>query len=201
MINRVIRNLIWSDIALWFAIGLLAPIFAIFVTENISGGSLRTVGLAASFYWIARSIITLPIGRWMDRVGELGEFKVMLLGSYLIPLTQFCYIFVSQPWHIYLLGFIHGASAAMAVPGWRILFTNHLDRGSTGYEWSVEDVGVGIAIAISSYVGAFVVEKFGFDILFIILGVVGVLGVSIFILPLRKHRHIISKMRTRHLQE
>lgn len=198
MINRIIRHLIYSDITLFFSIGLLAPIFAIFVTQNIQGGSLEVVGLAASTYWVARTITTVPLSRIMDRTkGEKDEYYFMLFGSYVMTLIPFLYIYSSQPWHIYLLGFINGSAASMAVPGWRILFTNHLDRGSTGYEWSIEDVGVGIAIALSSYLGAFLAETFGFQALFVLITAVGVLGVTIFLIPLRKDAEFIRTVRHR----
>lgn len=188
MINRVIRLLIWSDFSLFFAFGLLAPIFAIFVIQNVSGGDIKVVGLAASFYWVARVLTTVPFSKLMDKTdGELDEYWFLVIGSYIMVFIPLFYIVAEVPWHIYLLGFINGVANSMAVPSWRIVFTNHIDRGHTGYEWSMEDVGVGISVALSSYLGALLADKFGFQLLFILVTVIGVIGITLFILPLKKN--------------
>lgn len=199
MINRVIRLLISSDVTLFFAIGLLAPIFAIFVLQDVQGGTLKVVGLAASMYWIARTLTTVPLSKFMDKTkGERDEYYFMLIGSYIMAAIPLFYIWSTQPWHIYLLGFINGSAGSMAVPGWRILFTNHLDKGRTGYEWSIEDVGVGVAIAISSFLGAFLADIFGFKILFILISIIGVVGVTFFVVPLYKYTAVLKETRGKH---
>src|SRR3989344_5034995 len=127
MINRVIRLLILSDFSLFFAFGLLAPIFAIFITQNIEGGALRVVGMAASSYWVARVITTVPFSRFMDKTdGEIDEFWFMIIGSYVMAFIPLFYIISKYPWHIYLLGFVNGLANSMAVPGLRIIFSNHI---------------------------------------------------------------------------
>lgn len=197
MINRVIRLLILSDFSLFFAFGLLAPIFAIFITQNIEGGTLRVIGLAASSYWIARVLATVPFSKFMDKTdGEIDEFWFTVIGSYMMVFVPLFYIISKQPWHIYLLGFINGLANSMAVPGWRIIFTNHIDRGHMGYEWSMEDVGVGVAIALSSYIGADLAEKFGFNTVMILIAIIGSIGVSFFLIPLKgnmKHLRELKK--------
>ncbi len=196
MINRIIRSLILSDVTLFFAFGLLAPIFAIFITQNIEGGTLKVIGLTASFYWIARVVSTVPLSRFMDKTdGEVDEYWFMIAGSFIMSFIPLFYIISQEPWHIYLLSFINGLANSMAVPGWRILFTNHLDRGQTGYEWSMEDVGVGVSIAISSYIGATIAETIGFQFLFILITVIGIVGVSIFLVPLRRDMKTLREMR------
>lgn len=196
MINRVIRLLILSDFTLFFAFGLLAPIFAIFIIENIGGGTLRVVGLAASSYWIARVLTTVPLSRFMDRTdGEKDEYWFMLAGSYVMAFIPLFYLISKEPWHIYLLGFINGLANSLAVPGWRIIFTNHIDRGHTGYEWSMEDVGVGISIAASSYLGAVLADIFGFQLLFILITIIAVIGISAFLIPLKRDMKSLREIR------
>src|SRR3989344_9381716 len=75
MINRVIKLLILSDFIFYFALGLLSPIFAVFILKNINGSTLQVVGLATAFYWIARVISTVPLSRLMGKK-EGGKKKV-----------------------------------------------------------------------------------------------------------------------------
>jgi hypothetical protein len=50
-INRFVRTLIASDFFLFFAVGLLAPIFAVFVLENVTD-RLEVVGYCYPSFWI-----------------------------------------------------------------------------------------------------------------------------------------------------
>ena len=85
MVNRVIRLLVVSDFVLNFAFGLLAPIFAVFILQNIEGSSLKVIGLATAFYWAARVSSTVPLSRLMDRTdGERDEFYFVIVGSFII---------------------------------------------------------------------------------------------------------------------
>lgn len=200
-INRIVGILIFSDFMLFFGFGLMAPIFAIFIQNKIEGGSLEVIGLATTIYWLVRALTAVPLSRFMDKTdGEKDEFYFMLVGSLILSVVPFFYIIASQPWHIYLLEAIYGLSHSMAVPAWRIIFTNHLDKGKTGFEWSVEDVAVGVAIAFSAYIGARVADRYGFDALFFIVGLLGLAGTFI-LLPLYKNMLTLREMKKLHRQK
>jgi len=64
--NKVIKYLVLSDLAFWSGWGLLTPIFAIFVVNRITGGSVFVVGMASAVFWIARSLFRVPIGILLD---------------------------------------------------------------------------------------------------------------------------------------
>jgi MFS family permease len=180
MVNRVIRHLVISDFVLNFAFGLLAPIFAVFVLKNIQGSSLKVVGLATTFYWIARTASTVPLSRFMDKTdGERDEFYFIIAGSFIMSSVPLFYLFASQPWHVYLIQLILGLANSMAVPAWRILFTDHIDRGRTGFEWSLEDIAIGVSVAVSAYLGSLLADKFGFGIVFVLLAILGYIATLI----------------------
>lgn len=173
-VSRVIKHLVFSDFLLQFAFGLLAPIFAIFILDNIEGSSLKVVGLATTFYWIARTLTTVPLSRFMDRTdGEKDEFYFIIAGTFLMSSIPLFFLMAKVPWHIYLIQFISGLANSMAVPSWRILFTDHLDRGATGYEWSLEDIAIGVSVGISAFLGSVLASKFGFPVVFIFISILG----------------------------
>src|SRR3989344_569972 len=180
MVNRVIRHLVISDFFINFAFGLLAPIFAIFILKNIEGGSLRVIGLATACYLIVRTATTVPLSRFMDRTdGERDEFYFVIAGTFIMSSLPLFYLFVSLPWHIYLVQAVLGLVNSMAVPGWRILFTDHIDKGKTGFEWSLEDIAIGASVGISAYLGSILADKFGFRIVFILLAAMGYVSTAI----------------------
>ncbi|MEK7623191.1 MAG: MFS transporter [Patescibacteria group bacterium] len=203
-VNSFIESLILSDFLIFFSLGLLAPIFAIFISEQIAvGDGLRVIGLATSIYWIVRCLVAPPLSRFMDKTdGERDEFAFMFFGYLLAAILPLFYIVASEPWHIYLLQGLLAIAFSMAIPGWRILFTNHLDNGKTGYEWSLEDVSIGLSTALSAYVGAVIAERFGFATLFVSVSVVGFMG-TLLILPMRHHikarKEVLKIRKKRHL--
>ena len=196
MVNRVIRHLVISDFFLNFAFGLLAPIFAVFVLQNIEGSTLKVIGLATAFYWISRTATTVPLSRLMDKTnGERDEYYFMIVGSFLMSSLPLFYITASLPWHIYLIQFLMGLANSMAVPAWRILFTDHIDRGRTGYEWSLEDIAIGLSVGISAYLGSVLADKFGFQIVFILLTLLGYIATAVFLIPLKNEAKTLSQFR------
>ena len=178
-VSRTIRFLILSDFFLFFAVGLLAPIYAVFILENIEN-RIEVIGYAVAFYWITRVILVMPLSRLMDAIkGENDEYSFMVAGTFLIAVIPLFYTISSEPWHIYLLQTVNGLANAMAVPAWRIIFTNHIDRNIVGFEWSMEDVGVGIATASSAAIGAIIANRFGFHTLFFIIACFGLISAFI----------------------
>lgn len=66
-LNKVIKTLIASDFLLQSGWGLIGPIFAIFLTGQIQGGSLRMVGYIAAIYWVTKSIVQPFIAHQLDK--------------------------------------------------------------------------------------------------------------------------------------
>lgn len=172
-VNRVIRALILSDFFLFFGLGLLAPIFAVFILEHIDN-RLEVIGLAAAIYWVTRMLLVIPLSKYMDtRSGSADEYLLMILGTMVISLVPLGYSIAASVWHIYGLQALYGLGSAMAVPAWRILFTNNVDRAIIGFEWSLEDVSVGFAMAASAVLGALIADYLGFDALFLLVSLFG----------------------------
>ncbi len=203
-VNSFIESLILSDFLIFFGLGLLSPIFAIFISTHIRGGGhLEIIGLATAVYWAVRSATVIPMSRFMDRTdGESDEFIFLIVGSLLASFIPLLYIWAREPWHIYILQGLLAVGYSMAVPGWRILFTNHLDTGKIGYEWSLEDVAIGASTAISAYVGAVIAERFGFATLFVAISIVCFMG-TLLLFPLRhqiKNRKEIARARKKRIK-
>jgi len=195
MVNRVIRFLVGYHFAWYFAFGLISPIFAVFILKTIPGSTLQVVGLSATAYWVARTLSTVPLSKFMDKTdGERDEFYFLLFGSIIISSVPLLYLLVHSARQLYLVEFIHGLANSMAVPAWRILFIDHLDKGKTGYEWSFEDIAVGLAIALSAYLGAVLAEHYGFNILFIGISILNFTGVF-FLLPLYRDSETLAEIK------
>jgi len=173
-VNKVIRVLIISDVALLTGLGFVAPIFAIFLTENIKGGDIEVAGFASAVFWLAQSAAMIPFGKFLDwRRGEKDDLWLVIIGNALAAFAVLGYLFSTLPWHIYLLQAIYGVGMGMNMPGYTAIFTRHIDKGKEAYEWSVRGTLVGIGTGLAGAFGGIIAQNFGFNQLFI--------GISLFI--------------------
>jgi len=174
LISKIVKVLILSDLFLNLGWGLLSPIFALFILQNITIGNpekaAEVAGLAALFYWISKSFIEIPIGRFLDKHdGEKDDFWFMLIGEVLITIVPIGYLLSSAPWHIYLFQVLHAVGMAMALPSWLAIFTRHIDKGKEAFEWSMETTSIGIGAGIAGGLGGILVATLGFNVLFFLV--------------------------------
>ena len=187
-INNVIKILVSVDFFYNSAFGSFGPVFAIFITNQIAGGSAKVAGFAAAFYWLTKSVIQLPIARFLDKTdGERDDFWAMFFGYLFSGLVPIAYIFATEPWHLYVIQAFLGFCMAWAVPAWYSIFTRHVDKWRISFEWSLESVfAVGIATAAATAVGGYIADQFGFDILFAGAGLLAIIS-SFLLLPIRSY--------------
>jgi len=182
-INKVIKILILSDLILLFAWGLISPILAIFITQQIEGGDVRLAGMAVGVYWLVKSLLQIPIGRYLDNVkGEKDDFYFMIFGIFLSSLVPLGYVFAALPWHIYLLQIVNAIGMAMNIPAWGGIFVRHVDKGKEALSWSLESSAVGIGAGIAGILGGTIAKFFGFVPLFVSVFILGMISVLLLFL-------------------
>jgi len=185
-VNRIIKYLIISDLVFWSSWGLITPIFAVFIIEKIEGGSVFIVGISAAVYWILRSFLRIPIGIFLDTCpGEKDDYLFLVVGLFIAALVPFGFVFASLPLHVYLLQAVYAVGMAMTSSGWSAIFTRHIDKGRESTEWGIDATSVGLGIGIFGAIGGWAVTQFGFNPVFIVVGIFGLVGASI-LLFLRK---------------
>ena len=171
-----------SDFLLVSGFSVFGPVFAVFVTQRIEGGTLAVVGFAAAIFQIFKASLQIPIARYLDKNhGEKDDFYSLMIGSYLIAAIPFFYIFAQTPLHIYLIQALYGVGAAFAIPPWFSIFTRHIDKMQESTEWAVESVSIGIGAAAAASMGGILAEKLGFSYVFFIAGIIAIAGSSVLI--------------------
>src|SRR3989344_3824954 len=179
-VNKIIRVLVLGDIMFFSAFGLIGPIFAVFITNQITGATIATVGFAATINLLTRALLQMPIARYIDKhKGEKDDFLFMVVGSTLISIVPFAYLFVTLPIHLYLAQVILGIGGALTNPGWFAIFTRHIDKGKEGTEWTLENVSIGLVSAGAAALGGIMAERFGFHNLFLIVGILSLIGLVV----------------------
>jgi len=185
--NKTLKILIISDIFVFSGFGLIGPILAIFIKDNLIGGTIFAAGLASTIFILTHALLQMLFSHKFNPEDRLWMLR---LGTLIIAVVPFGYIFATSIYHLYFVQFIYGVGAAFAYPSWASLFTSHLETGRRGFQWSVYSSSVGIGTAITAVVGAWLSEKISFHIVFLIAGFFAVGGL---LLLMKLHKNILKK--------
>lgn len=169
-----------SDFFFNCAWGLVSPIFALFIIQKITGDiakAAEVVGFAALFYWVIKSIMQIPIGKYLDRNhGEKDDFWFMFIGHLIAGLVPLGYLFAHNYWHIYFLQIIYAVGMAMLVPSWLAVLGRHIDKGKEAFEWGLSSTAFGFATGIAGALGGIIAASFNFELIFILCGVINLIS-------------------------
>ena len=181
--HKVLRALILSDLFLLGGFGLIQPIFAIFMLNEINGASITTIGIATAVQLVAKGFFQIAIAKWTDaEAGNRRELFALFVGSLLMSIAPFGFIFAATVWHIYIIQFIYGFGSACAFPGWVVIYSRYSRQEKAGYEWSVYNTIISFGTAISAFLGASLAETFSFQSLFVVVGILSLIGASFIII-------------------
>jgi len=183
--NKVIMFLISCDLILSAGWGFIAPIFAIYLANQIEGGDIAVAGFASGIYWISKSIVQPFIARYLDRNhGEIDDFYFLVAGLFVTALIPLGYLFATLPWHLYILECLHGIAMAAVIPTWAGIFTRHIDKHQEAFEWSVDSTALGFGAGSAGIVGGMLAETFGFQVVFILVSMFSMVSVLV-LFPVR----------------
>ncbi|MFH0752045.1 MAG: MFS transporter [archaeon] len=175
--NKAIKYLIISDIFIFTGFGLINPILAIFVKENLIGGTIFAAGLASMIFMLTKSLVQLPFSRYID--SHDSRIKWLILGTFIIAFVPVIYLLSSNIKHIYLAQFLYGIGSGLAFPAWLGIWSFNLDKGHESFEWSLYSTLVGVGTAVSAAVGATIAGLFGFKYTFVFVGVMSMVGCGV----------------------
>ena len=170
--SKIIKLLIISDLLIYFGIGLTSNILSIFIKDNL-GGTILIAGFAMGLFLLIKSVLQIVFSKIFSRKHRL---KMVLIGSALIAITPFIYAFSNNLRMLLLAQAVYGLGAGLTAPAWMNMFVKNLSQKRPGFEWSVYSTIVNLGIAIAAYLGAWLVQLWGFKSVFILSGIFGILG-------------------------
>ena len=176
-INPIVRLFIVSDFFIVGGLGLVSPIFALFVTDFIEGATIEVVGIAMTIYLVTRSIGQLPVGIVIDRIcGQRDDMLILIFSSLGFAGISISYIFIDTVLQLYLVQFVFGLLGAASYPTWSAIFTRAIDEGKEGFEWSMYQTIADLGAALTAAIGSFIAEAYGFTIVFILMAIFSLMG-------------------------
>jgi DHA2 family multidrug resistance protein-like MFS transporter len=173
--KKELRILLWASAMFMLAGGLFGPLYAVFV-EDI-GGDLLTAGGAWAIYLIVAGIVVYFISRWEDHVKH--QEKLVVWGFVLSVIGFAGYLFIREPWHLFLVQVIFGFGEAIGTPAFDGLYSKHLDKGKFASEWGLWESMDYIIAGIAALIGGLVANYYGFRLLFVIMLILSIIGVII----------------------
>ncbi|PIR76240.1 MAG: hypothetical protein COU32_03145 [Candidatus Magasanikbacteria bacterium CG10_big_fil_rev_8_21_14_0_10_42_10] len=191
-INPVVRFLILSDTIVMGSLGLLGPIFALFITDFITGGNEAVAGLAAGIYLFTKSVLQIPIAHMIDKIrGEKDDFWLMFIFTLLMSFVPLLYLIIHTPIQLYMVQFLLGFFTAFTFPTYMAIFTRHIDKEKEGTEWGVYFTLTDLTGAALAALGGFIAAYSGFPILIVSVVVVSVIG-ALLLWPIKPYLKMSS---------
>lgn len=180
-LNSGLRLLLVSNSLILLAPALLAPIYAIYV-EQI-GGDLLDAGLTAAIFAFSAGTICLFSGRISDHIKR--HRIVVIVGSIIMAIGFLGYLWVDTIQHLFLVQIVIGIGEAIYYPPFDALYSSHLNVNKKATGWAAWEAMDYYITAFGAFFGALIVEKYGFDIVFMMMSILCVLS-GLFIWQLRR---------------
>lgn len=180
--NPIVQVFIISEILIWSAWNFVVPIFAVFATTKIPGGTLEIAASAYSSHLIGRVISELISGKYLTKATDKKKFIFSIVGISLISIGFIGFAFAKEVYLLYVYYAITGMGIGIASPAKNSLFAMHLDKNKEAAEWSIYDALVFTGTASAAALGGFIATEYGFSVLFMIAAIVNLLGILPYVL-------------------
>lgn len=191
-INPFVKAYIISELFLWSAWSFVAPIFAIFVVNEITQATIETAALAYSIYLISRVFFELISGKYLYKTSDRRKLLITIVGIFCLSIGYIGFSFSKTIIWLFSSYFILGIGLGIASPAKNAIFSMHLDKNKESTEWGLADASAFICMALATALGGFFVHQFGFRQLFILASIINLLSITPYVLQLRtKKQHKI----------
>jgi predicted MFS family arabinose efflux permease len=171
-IRKDSKILLISSFFAHFALGLLGPIYAIFV-QGI-GGDLLDAGIAYAIFSIFAGIFVILLGTSKFFAKHIRHMVV--IGYALLSLSCLGYIFVQNHIQLFIVQTVLGIASGILEPSWDSLFSENMNAKNASKNWALWSGGASIMIGISAVVGSLIASKLSFQIMFIVMFIVSLVA-------------------------
>ncbi|NCS32086.1 MFS transporter [bacterium] len=189
-VNPIVRAFIISETFFWGGINFLGPVFAIFIANEVSGGSIEAAGTAATVYLLSRMVFELIAARSLNGASDDKKFVFAVVGILIVSIAYFGFVFASNITWVLILQALSGLGFGIVSPAKYVLFSEHLDKGKESTEWGVYDAVSMGGMALTAMLGGYVAQEYGFNVLFVVAGFLILLGAMPFTLFVWANRGI-----------
>ena len=185
--RRGLKIILVTNSLILLAGTLLGPIYAIFVEEI--GGDILTVGYSFAVFSIVAGVVVLLIGKLEDRLKKKGP--IIVIGYLVMALGFYGYLFVKNPIHLFVVQGIIGLGEALYIPALIATYDKLVEEKNAAFQWGAWEGIYYIIAGVAAFLGAWIVNDFGFTPLFILMGSLCVISaLGMYILPKKFLKHV-----------
>jgi len=173
-----LKILILADAWANLALGMIGPIYAIFV-EQI-GGDILDVGWAYFAFTFTSGAVLYLISVWENKV--LYKEKLVVIGYAVNTIGCLLYFFTSTQFMLLITQVVLGIGVALVSPAFDALYSHFVKTKEEASDWGAWEAMGYMVAAIASLLGSFVVSNFGFKYLFVCMTVASLFGATVSLL-------------------
>lgn len=179
-LNRSLRILITTNSILVFIVGLFAPFYAVFI-QHI-GGNIAFAGLSWAIFSIVGGVLIFLFSKWELKIKE--QELLIALGYILRGGVFVSYAFMTSITQLIMTQVLWGIATALSTPAFDSVYSTHTTKENSIVEWGQWEGISAIVTGVAALVGGFLIQAFGYEIIFIMMAVISVgLGIYIWRLP------------------
>ncbi|EKE06880.1 MAG: hypothetical protein ACD_18C00249G0015 [uncultured bacterium] len=167
-----IKILLISDSWINLSLGMIGPIYAIFVEEI--GGDILDASWAYSVYMITAGVVMYLLSKWEDRAKHKEKFVV--LGYALTSIACLSYIFVYNQATLLFTQVLLGLSVAILSPAFDAIYSHYVKVKEEASNWGLWEALSFIVTGLAAVIGGYMANMFGFRTLFIVMFVISLFG-------------------------
>ncbi len=180
--NKILKTLLRIDFLSIFSLGLLGPIYAIYVFQI--GGDILEVSGAWAAYLFTIAIVMYIMGKLGGRQKFQNYFIISGYGIRSIGIIG--YLFVTNPFTLFLVQVMIGIGAAVSTPAYDSIYSSNLDKGKYASEWGVWESMNNVSLGLSALAGGAIASFFGFNALFIAMFAISLIATAYSLRLLKK---------------
>lgn len=189
--GRVLRAMTLNDITYWGADAFIFVIYALYVVNNVEGGSATHVGISIFAYYFVRAILSIPVGQFFDKhLGHLDELYGLAFTSFMAGVVYISMSQVGELWFVYAAMITMGFVSAVNLTSWKVLFYGNVAKDEYGQTIGIYTTATSIIYALTAALGGVIGDFLGFDKVLLFGGIVAFVGGFI---PLMIREHIKRK--------
>lgn len=187
-INFHVRGIVFSEFVFWVSWNFLAPLFSVFVVNEVTGGNFQIVTTSFSIHLIVRMVTEIWVGKAFSKLKDRYLLTGMVFGIALVSVSYVVLAIVDSIAAIYIFYIIAGIGLGTASPLKFTLLSKHLDKHNESFEFGLMDAGALLGSAIASFLGGVIVHVLGFRFLFSFAGFINVIALIPYVI-MYEHDH------------
>lgn len=188
-LNPAVRAFIVSESLFWAAWNLVVPLFAVFVVQDIAGGTVAQAATGLTLYLLVRMVVELVVSRKSGALSNAQRAVIDVLGMVIVSIAYL--IIAMVPTYSMALTFyaLAGLGFGISSPVKYSFFSRSLEPQKEAAVWGMYDVANLSAMAVATLAGGFMAQWYGFKTLFLLSSAINIIGAIPYVFFIRWWRN------------